>query len=180
VHRSAATPSPRYMVGLALLAGLGLSAIWPGTPLGAQEVLSAKHQAIDFLIGEWRTISEFPDGRVGEGELEYRWVLGGSWMRVEFTGEHPDALRWEAHVMQRWNPSIDAYEAWVFGGDADPLRFRGVLVGDGHFRVEYSPEEGVVTGIDYHRMEDGTVLQENWMEDAGGRWLTLQTSYRPR
>jgi hypothetical protein len=180
VKRSFPTLFPRLAAVLAALAALGLSVTWPVAPLGAQEALSPEHQAIDFLIGEWRTTSEFPDGRMGEGELEYRWVLGGSWMRVEFTGEHPDALPWEAHVMQRWNPETDAYEAWVFGGDADPLRFRGVLLAEGHFRVQYSPEEGVVTGIDYHEMEDGTVLQENWMEDGGGRWLTLQTSYRPR
>jgi hypothetical protein len=72
--------------------------------VAAQDVaasLSPEHEAIAFLIGEWRTTSTFADGRTGTGRLEYRWVLGGAWMKVEFRGRHPDGVRCDTHVMQR-------------------------------------------------------------------------------
>jgi len=147
-------------------------------PLTAQESLSPQHQAITFLVGEWRTTSTFPDGRTGEGELRYRWVFDGGWMQVEFRGAHPDGDRWEAHVMQRWDPEAGGYRSWVFRDGGEPLLYRGTLVTPGHFRVEHTLEGGATIGIDYHRLEDGTVRQENWVEEGGARRVTLETAYR--
>jgi hypothetical protein len=163
---------------------LGILATWPTgsslSALAAQETLSPEHEAISFLVGEWRTTSEFPDGRTGDGELEYRWVFDGGWMKVEFHGDHPDGAMWEAHVMQRWNPEAGSYEAWVFRGGGEPLPHTGTLVEPGHFRVQHTTEEGVTTGIDYHAMDDGSVYQENWVVEEGTRTVTLRTRYRSR
>jgi hypothetical protein len=147
--------------------------------ISAQSSLSAEHERIAFLVGEWRTSSEFPDGQVGEGELEYRWVFDGQWMKVEFQGSHPQGAPWEAHVMQRWNPENDAYEAWVFRGDGPPLVYRGSSPEPGLFRVEHTSDAGVTIGIDYREQPDGSVFQENWMIDEGERSVTLKTTYEP-
>jgi hypothetical protein len=169
-------------VATAALAGMLVGGLVLASPPGAaaqEPDLSPEHRRIAFLVGEWRTTSEFPDGRVGEGELSYRWVLDGSWMKVEFLGDHPAGTPWAAQVMQRWNPDQGAYESWVFGGSGPPLHYRGESDGPGHFRVTYAPEAGPVTGIDYHHQDDGTVLQENWMDDGGDRHIMLRTRYRP-
>ncbi len=168
-------------LGLALLALPAFPApasaqVAPSPPA----VLSPEHRAMDFLVGEWHTRSEFNDGRVGEGRLSYQWVLGGEWMRVEFLGDHPDGILWEAHVMQRWNPASEEYEAWVFGGPGAPLRYRGSVPGPGRFRVEVATGDGSPSGIDYQATEGGGVVQENWTEREGERIVTLRTVYRRR
>lgn len=145
----------------------------------AQAALSPEHERIDFLIGEWRTTSELPDGREAPGELSYRWVQGGAWMQVEFHGDHPDGRLWDAHVMQRWVPGQGQYEAWAFGADGPPERYRGTSEGPGHYRLEGAPQGGSSFGIDYHLRDDGTVYQENWAMDGGERRITLRTRYRP-
>lgn len=160
----------------ALLPVFVLGAFAP-VPLTAQFNLSPEHERIAFLVGEWRTSSEFPDGAEGEGELEYRWVFDGRWMNVEFHGSHPRGAPWEAHVMQRWNPEDEAYESWVFRGDGPPLRYRGSSPDPGFFRVEHTSEAGVTVGIDYHEQSDGSVYQENWVMEEGERSVTLQTQY---
>jgi hypothetical protein len=147
-------------------------------PLQAQVDLSPEHERIHFLVGEWRTTSEFPDGQEGRGELSYRWVQGGSWMKVEFIGDPPGDGRWEAHVMQRWNEAVGAYEAWVFPEGGPPLLYQGSSEGPGHYRVEYTPEGGPTIGIDYLRQDDGSVHQENWVQENGERMVTLRTRYR--
>lgn len=164
-----------YLRAAALLAPALLA-----TPVAAQLELSEAHQRIDFLVGQWHTVSEFPDGRIGEGALEYRWVFDGAWMKVEFHGEHPDGALWEAHGMQRWVPEAGAFRSWVFRPDGPPLQYRGSVPEDGLFRMEYTSEAGVTSGIDYHRLDDGTVYQENWVVEDDQRRVTLQTDYRPR
>jgi hypothetical protein len=150
-----------------------------GVPhLEAQQIDLTEHQRIDFLIGEWYTASEFPDGRAAQGELSYRWVLGGEWMKVEFSGDHPGGGPWEAHGMQRWNPEQNAYEAWVFAAPGPPIRFHGTSDGPGHFRIEQSLESGGASGIDYRLQDDGSVHQENWITENGERRVTLETRYR--
>lgn len=172
-----------WLVGFA---ATPLAAPLAAGPLAAQtqeadaQQRSQAHERIDFLVGQWHTTSTFPDGRTGEGELEYRWVFDGAWMKVEFHGDHPDGTLWEAHVMQRWDPEAGAYRSWVFRPDGPPLEYRGSVPEDGLFRIEYSPEPGITTGIDYHRQEDGTVYQENWIVEGGERRVTLRTEYRPR
>ena len=185
---------------LAVAAGVAaLAAPFPGLAvagpavLEAQErvdplpqLLSPEHHRIAFLVGEWRTVSEFPDGRVGHGELSYRWVLDGGWMKVEFQGDHPAGTPWQAQVMQRWNPESQVYESWVFGGGGPPLHYRGESEEPGHFRVTFTPDAGPTagpaagptTGIDYRRQDDGTVLQENWVLEGDARRITLRTRYR--
>jgi hypothetical protein len=146
--------------------------------LEAQPVLSPEHQRIDFLIGEWDTVSRTPDGTVRHGRLAYRWVLGGAWMRVEFVGDVPDGVVWEAHVMQRWNPAAGEYEAWVFAGDGPPIQFRGRSDGPGHLGIHATSADGSISGIDYHGRTDGTVYQENWAVRDGVRQITLTTTYQ--
>ena len=150
----------------------------PGLP--AQTSLSPEHEVIDFLVGEWRTLSEFPDGREVEGDLSYRWVLGGAWMKVEFYGEPPDGSVWESHVMQRWNQEEEAYEAWAFGAEGPPIRYRGTAPEPGVYRIRRTTEEGITTGIDYQATEDGAVYQENWVMEEGRRRVTLRTTYQPQ
>lgn len=147
-------------------------------PLEAQPVLAPEHQRIGFLIGEWDTVSRTPDGEVRDGRLTYRWVLGGAWMRVEFVGDVPDGVVWEAHVMQRWNPDAGEYEAWVFASDGPPVQYRGSSDGPGHLGIHAMSADGVASGIDYHRRDDGTVYQENWAVRGGVRQITLTTTYR--
>ena len=161
---------------------LGVGGLAHAGDLAAQVALSPEHERIDFLAGTWVTVSEFPDGQEGVGKLEYRWVFDGAWMKVEFHGRPPGGGGgWEAHVMQRWNPEKENYEAWVFRAQGPPLLYRGSSPEPGLFRVEYEGEDGVVTGIDYHDMGDGTVYQENWVlePEAGERRITLRTSYEP-
>lgn len=167
---------------LTVAAFLVLGILQAPPPLQAQETLSPEHERIDFLVGSWTTVSQFPDGQEGTGELEYRWVFDGAWMKVEFQGVPPQGGGgWEAHVMQRWNPEKEGYEAWVFQAQGPPLLYRGSSPEPGLFRVEYEGDDGVVTGIDYHDMEDGTVYQENWIlePEAEERRITLRTSYEP-
>ncbi len=155
------------LIGLVLCAG----------DLRAQVFLSPEHERIAFLAGEWRTTSEFPDGTVVEGDLTYRWVMGGAWMQVEFRGEPPDGSLWEAHVMQRWNPAEEEYEAWSFPEEGDPIRYRGASPESGFFRIERTDPEGTTSGIDYREREDGSVHQENWILENGERRVTLRTTY---
>jgi hypothetical protein len=157
-----------------------LAASFVACPLHAQRELSAEHQRIDFLTGVWRTISTSPDGTVREGDLTYRWVLGGAWMRVEFRGDVPPGVVWEAHVMQRWNAEAGEYEAWVFGGAGPPVRYRGRSDGPGHLSIEHASASGVTSGIDYRRREDGSVYQENWAIRDDVRHVTLTTTYGRR
>jgi hypothetical protein len=160
----------------ALLLLLALAAAAPR--LHAQPALSPEHQRIDFLAGEWRTVSRTPDGTVRDGSLTYRWVLGGAWMRVEFIGDVPPGVVWEAHVMQRWSPDAGEYEAWVFAADGPPLHHRGRSDGPGHFSIRHTSPDGATSGIDYHRRDDGTVHQENWALRDGVRQVTMTTTYR--
>ncbi len=157
---------------------VALTLLAPGNGLHAQVPLSPEHERIDFLVGEWQTVSEFPDGQEGRGTLSYRWVHGGRWMRVEFSGEPPGEGRWEAHAMQRWDEEEGVYRAWVFPEDGPPLLYLGTSEAPGHFRVEYTPDAGSATGIDYWRQEDGSVHQENWVLEDGERRVTLRTRYR--
>lgn len=160
--------------------GLALAAVGLLRPVDvrAQTPLSEEHRRIDFLIGEWRTSSELPNGTVREGDLRYRWVLGGAWMQVTFFGDVPAGTIWEAHVMQRWNPDEGAYESLAFQADGSILRYRGSSEGPGHYRIETMSESGVTSGIDYHATDGGAVYQENWAVRDGERQVTLRTTYR--
>ena len=147
--------------------------------LSAQLALSPEHEQIQFLMGEWQTLSEYPDGTIVPGELSYRWVLGGAWMRVEFQGDPPGGGVWEAHVMQRWSPDEEEYEVWVFAGPGPPVRYRGSSPEPGVYLVEARTEDGLRTGIDYRLMDDGAIYQENWVVTEGQRQITLRTAYEP-
>jgi hypothetical protein len=151
----------------------------PGTPLSAQVSLSPEHERIDFLVGEWRTSSQFPDGTTAEGELTYRWVLGGGWMQVVFVGQAPDGGFWETYAMQRWNPESGAYESLVFRDGGPPVRYRGHSPEPGRYEIEGQAADGTLIGIDYQATEDGAVYQENWALVDGERRVTLRTTYRP-
>lgn len=141
--------------------------------------LSPEHEAIAFLIGDWVTSSEWPDGRTAPGALRYEWVLGGGWMHVRFVGDHPDAPVWEAVAMQRFNSDTGEYESYSFPPGGPPVRYRGSLPEPGLFRIEITDDQGVRSGIDYHAREDGGVYQENWVQPPDGdREVTLRTRYR--
>ena len=171
--------SPASKLPMALL--LLTTALLLSAPqqLAGQPVLPEEHQRIEFLVGEWHTTSEFPDGSTAEGSLRYEWVLEGAWMRVEFHGDRPGGANWESHVMQRWNADEALYEAWVFGAGGPPLRYTGTSEAPGQYRIEAPTDSGVRSGIDYHRQEDGSVYQENWVVENGTRRVTLRTNYRP-
>ena len=169
-------PVPRGTVALALLSFL--LAPHPTISLHAQVSLSPEHERIDFLVGEWRTTSQFPDGTSAEGELSYRWVLGGGWMQVVFVGQAPDGGVWETYAMQRWNPELGAYESLVFRDGGPPVRYRGHSPGPGRYEIEGTAADGTLIGIDYQATDDGAVYQENWALVDGERRVTLRTHYR--
>ena len=166
--------APRMILVTLSIALFGISP----TVLHGQSPLSPEHERIDFLVGEWQTVSEFADGRSARGALSYEWVLGGAWMKVHFDGDHPDGGVWEAHGMQRWNPETEEYEAHVYAGSGPPVTYRGSSDGPGHFGVALTTDSGS-SGIDYHRQDDGTVYQENWVIEGGERRITLRTRYHP-
>jgi hypothetical protein len=162
----------------ALLPALLAAALLVPTDLRAQSPLSPEHERIDFLVGEWRTTSEFPDGRVAQGDLRYRWVLDGGWMQVTFFGEAPEGEVWETHAMQRWNPEEGSYESLVFRDGGPPVRYRGTAPEPGTYRIEGTAADGTTIGIDYRDTRDGGIYQENWAMEDGERRVTLRTTYR--
>lgn len=170
-------PVPRATVALAL--STLILAAHPTASLHAQVSLSPEHERIDFLVGEWRTTSQFPDGTAAEGELTYRWVLGGGWMQVVFVGQAPDGGFWETYAMQRWNPEVGAYESLVFRDGGPPLRYRGHSPEPGRYEIEGATADGTLVGIGYQATDDGAVYQENWALVDGERHVTLRTTYRP-
>ena len=147
-------------------------------PVVAQE-LSAEHQAIDFLTGRWATESEIiPTGELAPGDLEYKWVLGGLWMQVEFHGQHPGGAVWEAHVMMQYDYASSLYRAFAFFNGQEPYLYTGSMLDERTFRISHTSENGAQTGIDYRNNGDGTVYQENWLlSDDGQRRVTLKTEY---
>lgn len=177
-HRVLPRPRPLPALSPVLVVSLALGILLPAS-LEAQLTLSPEHERIAFLVGEWRTTSEFPDGRTAEGDLRYRWVLGAGWMQVTFSGEAPEGGFWETHAMQRWDPDEGRYESLVFRDGGPPIRYLGTSPEPGIYRIEGTNDEGVTVGIDYRATPDGGVYQENWALRDGERQVTLRTTYRP-
>jgi hypothetical protein len=147
----------------------------------AQDDLPPMHEHLQFLVGQWNTVSAFPaTGQEVPGVLTYRWVLGGAWLHVEFKGDHPERPVWEAYAMMRWDPQADCYVSWAFFGPGEPLRYTGKRLENGTISME-TERDGRRYGIDYTPVEGGTVYQENWaVDESGTRTVTLKTTYTPR
>lgn len=135
---------------------------------------------LDFLVGNWKTVSTFPaTGAQGTGDLSYRWVLGGAWLKVEYYGKRPDNRLWEAHGMIKYDPGKGHYISIVFFDSEGPYTFNGHWLDEKTIRFEIEMN-GTKSGIDYTRKDDGTVYQENWrLSPEGERQVTLKTNYTP-
>ncbi len=147
--------------------------------VASSQELSTGHQRLNFLVGEWATISETAQGTTIPGRLEYQWVLGGQWLKVVFVGRPEDGRVWEAYAMLKYDPERGEYSSCAFFGANDPVRYRGYPVDDSTMRFEHETDTGT-SGIDYHDRGDGTVYQENWsLSPTGERTITLRTTYTP-
>ena len=157
-------------VAVLLLSGAGSA--------GAQQS-SPEQQRLDFLVGDWATVSETSDGVKISGTLSCHWVLGHQWLQVAFEGHPADGRVWEAHAMIKYDPERAEYVSYAFFNADDPVRYRGYPVDDTTLRFEHESTGGTF-GIDYRRNPDGTVYQENWvMLVDGASRVTLKTSYSP-
>ena len=136
-------------------------------------------ESLNFLVGTWHTESTWPEnGEQAPGTLTYEWVLGGTWLKITFIGEHPTRPVWEAHGMIRYLPQKKRYEAIIFAGPDEPINLKGTILENGALRFEME-NDGILSGIDYRPMGDG-VYQENWTQEPGGsRVVRLKTTYSP-
>ena len=128
------------------------------------------------FIGKWKTCSVFVDsGLEVKGNLEYRFVLGGHWIHVEFVGNHPSRPFWQAYVMIKYDEKKQSYVSHAFFSSGDPEMMNGHWISGKTLRFESKNE---AMGIDYTINDDGTIYQENWIKPKGGeKKLTLKTSY---
>lgn len=131
------------------------------------------------FIGKWKTLSLFPEsGERVSGNIEYSWVLGKNWVKVEFKGNHPERDYWEAHAMIRFDRMKNYYLSYDFFNTSDPILMIGRWISPDTIRFEFQDEEQH-WGIDYTVRQDGTIYQENWqiMTDHQKK-ITLQTEYQ--
>ncbi|MCB1049243.1 MAG: hypothetical protein KDC71_01500 [Acidobacteria bacterium] len=129
---------------------------------------------LEFLIGEWETLSVYPDGTQAPGHLTYESVLGGAWIKFTFVGQHPTRPVWEAHGFI--HATQEGFESIAIFSSQPPVHMPGHWLSDqGFFRSTNEAGDG---GIDYHP-EQGAVYQENWQIIDGTRTVTLRTHYRP-
>ncbi|MDJ0839855.1 MAG: DUF1579 family protein [Acidobacteriota bacterium] len=149
-----------------------------GSP-GGDSGLSPEHARLNFLAGTWETESLYPGtGLKVKGKLTYTWVLGGSWLKFTFHGEHPERPFWEAHGMMHFDQNKGSYQSIAFFSADGPHTMTGTLIQPHTVRFE-SVSNGIRSGIDYTKTENA-VFQENWrIEKDGRRVITLQTTYRP-
>jgi len=137
----------------------------------------AGHERLEFLVGTWVTASETARGDTIPGDLEFRWVLEGQWIKVVFDGRPSDGRVWEAHAMMKYDADAGEYVSYAFFNGGDPFRYRGYALDDATLRFEHMGDDGAF-GIDYRDNGDGTVYQENWlMSPEGERQVTLRTWY---
>lgn len=133
------------------------------------------------LAGKWQTTSvSQKTGFKAPGNLEYRYVLGGDWMFVEFIGKHPKRKIWQAYVMIKYDIEKKCYVSWDFFNKNDPVLMTGKWVKNNTLRFE-SEHDGVLSGIDYTIKKDKTIYQENWViNKEKNHKVTLKTHYKRR
>lgn len=132
---------------------------------------------LSFLVGEWKTTSTFPStGQQVHGDLSYKFVLGKTWIKFEFIGDHPERI-WEAHGMIKYDVTSKKYRTTAFFSAEEPVYYYGEWISERTVRFELNLD-GTVRGIDYNSKPDGTVYQENWVLTSDGkREITLKTDY---
>jgi hypothetical protein len=133
------------------------------------------------FLGKWKTKSTYPGTKLTiPGKLEYRWVLGKSYMMIEFVGQHPEREYWEAYAMIKYDPVKKKYISWDFFNANNPETSYGYWLSTDTVRFEGKTKKGT-WGIDY-TLKKGktgvTVYQENWAKPKNGkRKITLKTDY---
>jgi hypothetical protein len=149
-------------------------------PAFAQEQDTSTMDNLNFLLGSWKTKSEFSsNGVIAYGTLTYEKVLAGAWVRVTFIGDHPTGRLWEAHGYIGLNPEGEGFKSYIIFGPGEPAEYSGLMINGSTFRLETN-FNGMTSGIDYIPQDDGTVYQENWvMDEQGSRRITLKTWYTP-
>ncbi|MCP4221524.1 MAG: DUF1579 domain-containing protein [bacterium] len=121
------------------------------------------------FVGKWKTVSMYTQGALKgikiPGDLEYRWILGKSWMFVEFVGHHPKRPYWEAYAMIKYDKAKGRYISHDFFNADDPVLMTGFWLSPQTLRFEIKSGKGK-SGIDYTLKEDGTLYQENWSKSG--------------
>ncbi|HUX08331.1 MAG TPA: DUF1579 family protein [Acidobacteriota bacterium] len=169
----------RLITAAAFLVLVSVLAAAQADDLSAQQAALKK---IDYLVGEWRTLSTFvATGVEAPGYLVYRWILGGNWIHCEFHGQAPGRDYWEAYAMISFDLASGKYRSYAFFGGNAPASYTGVW--NGVDTVTFTTDEpdarGRLNRISYKRMPDDTVFQLNEMTDEGGEWVpTLKTNYK--
>ncbi len=167
----------KRLIGLFLILMVGMgSLVWAEQA----KTFTEQMEKLQPLVGKWKTRSVFPGKNLEvPGELEYRWVLGKNWLRVEFVGQHPERSFWEAYVMIKFDTAKNLYIAYAFFNADDPVIEVGSWISDKTFRLESRDDKGKTVGaIDYTVKEDGTIYQENWVIDKNNqKQITLKTYY---
>jgi hypothetical protein len=144
-------------------------------------VQAAELKKIDYLVGEWRTLSTFvATGVEAPGYLVYRRILGGSWILCEFHGEAPGRDYWEAYALITFDPAVGKFRSYAFFGGGSPAVSTGAW--NGTDTITFTTDEpgagGRLSRISYKRLPDGTVFQLNEATDDNGEWHpTLRTDY---
>ncbi len=157
---------------LLLMASVSLSA--DATAPAAEKQM----KKLEPFVGKWKTRSVYPDKELEvHGHLEYRWVLGKTWLLNQFVGKHPEKDYWEAYAMIKYDAAKQCYVSHDFFNGNDPIIMTGTWITKNTIRFQYKDEKGK-WGIDYTAKPDGSIYQENWVEGKKGtRKITLKTDY---
>jgi hypothetical protein len=168
----------------AIIIGIGcvaLAACFASAQVSDASVQIEELKKIDYLVGEWTTLSTFVStGIEAPGYLTYRPILGGTWILCEFHGNAPGREYWEAYALITFDPEIGNFRSYAFFGGSAPATYTGVWNGIDTvtFTTDKPGANGRLNRISYKRMPDGTVFQLNEATDEKGDWQpTLRTAY---
>jgi hypothetical protein len=82
------------------------------TPLTPIEPL----RPLEFLIGDWESLSPGVNGQTVIRKISYRWIFGGHFLAGE-SSRTMGASSFEMKLFYLWNPLTQRVNAWTFGSD---------------------------------------------------------------
>ncbi len=142
------------------------------------DTLTSEMQRLQPFVGKWKTRSVYPDsGLTAPGVLEYRWILGGKWLFIEFIGKHPKRKHWGAYSFIRHDKDRKCYLCYDIYDETAPILSTGYWIDKQTIRFE-DRNAKIHWGIDYTIRRDGSIYQENWVMREGKRSITLKTTYK--
>ncbi len=151
--------------------------VWGLSAVSSHAQAPSEHDALNFLVGAWKTVSTDTQDVATPGDLTFEWMMEGHWLKCTFVGHRADGRLWEAYALFRYQAEAAHYKMYLFyPGDA-PLEYEGQWLDETTLRFEGDMPNGVI-GIDYQKQADGTVYQENWVRPPGGtQQVSLKTTY---